>query len=229
MKPSRQALIDSLADGLEAVRPVRPARWSRAWLLAAVVLCGVALWALAPFRGGALHDFLHTPRLMLRVLLGAAVMFVLARAGFALAVPAGGRPWRRAWPALGLLLCWLLLEAAELWWPSLAPSMHGKRAQCLTEGLVFGTLTTLSGLALARRLWPAHGAWSGALLGLGAGLVPALLMEFACMLAPAHVLSFHVVPGLLQGLVGAALGAWWLTPRAATGPRLSKTSGHGEK
>lgn len=220
MKPSRQALIDSLADGLEAVRPVRPARWSRAWLLAAVVLCGAALWAPAPFRSGALHDLLHTPRFLLRVLLGAAVMLVLARAGFALAVPADGRPWRRAWPALGLLLCWLLLEAAELWWPSMAPSMHGKRAQCLTEGLVFGTLTTLTGLALARRLWPVHGAWSGTLLGLGAGLVPALLMEFACMLAPAHVLSFHVLPGLLQGLLGAALGAWWLAPRATTSPRV---------
>lgn len=215
MKPSRQALIDTLADGLEAVRPIRPARWSRAWLLAALVVCGLGLWMLGPFRSGALHDLLHTPRFLFRVLLGAAVMFVLARDGFALAVPNVGRPWRRALPALGLLLGWLLLEVAELWWPSVAPSMHGKRDHCLGEGLLFGTLTLLTGLALARRLWPVHGAWSGALLGLGAGLVPALLMQFACMLAPAHGLSFHLGPGLLQGLVGAVLGAWWLTPRAA--------------
>ena len=48
-------------------------------------------------------------------------------------------------------------------------------------------------------------------VGLVAGLLPALYMQFACMYAPAHILMFHIGPGLavagLAALAGLALSA----------------------
>ena len=48
---------------------------------------------------------------------------------------------------------------------------------------------------------------------LAAGLLPALMMQIACMYEPSHILSFHVLPVVI--LAAFAIGLTWLLTRRA--------------
>ena len=51
-------------------------------------------------------------------------------------------------------------------------------------------------------------------LGLAAGMLPALYMQIACMYLPAHILQFHILPGLMVVFVGAAVALVSRYPRS---------------
>ena len=53
-------------------------------------------------------------------------------------------------------------------------------------------------------------------LGLAAGMLPALYMQLACMYEPTHILSMHILPGLLMVLAGAAIALLWRRPSSGT-------------
>ncbi|MCB1749085.1 MAG: DUF1109 family protein [Gammaproteobacteria bacterium] len=214
MNQPRQRLISDLARGLEPVR-VRRVGVATALLSAAACLlvAAVVLGLLAPYRAGSLHQLVSAPRFLLETLLGVAALAALGAAGLALAVPAIGRPWRRAGPALALLAAWVGLHLYGLVEPALTPSMAGKRAGCDIEVVLVGLPLLAALLVHARRLWPLRGAWSGALLGLAAGAAPALLMQFACMYVPAHILLHHLLPAFVVGGVGLVAGYVLLRPR----------------
>jgi hypothetical protein len=112
-----------------------------------------------------------------------------------------------------LLVAWIGMYVFGVFDPALEPSMAGKREHCWIEAFIYGAPGLALGCYALRRLWPLHGAWSGALLGLAAGAIPALIMQFACMYAPLHIIVFHLLPGLALGAVGAAVGTIVLRPR----------------
>ncbi len=97
--------------------------------------------------------------------------------------------------------------------PALELSMAGKRAHCYLEALLYGSPGLVFGMILMRRLYPLHGAWSGALIGLSAGVMPALIMQFACMYVPLHIIVFHILPGMALAVVGGIAGFFLLHPR----------------
>ena len=214
MKPAREQLIAQLSADLDPVfKPAGSPAVVALWLLGAGLFSVLALWLVAPFRSGSLQQLIDTPRFLLENLLGVLTVGWLGVAGLRLAIPTITPLGRRvAWP-LALLLAWLALYAYGFYAPSLAPSMHGKRPLCVLEAAVDGLPALVWGLWLARRWWPLHGAWTGALLGLSAGAMPALLMQLACMYSPSHIFVFHLLPGLALGAVGALAGKWLLRER----------------
>jgi len=48
-------------------------------------------------------------------------------------------------------------------------------------------------------------------------MMPALYMQLACMYEPAHILSFHILPGLMMVGVGAVIAARWGLRQADAG------------
>ena len=211
MKPAREQLIAQLSADLRPV--VKPAGGSAVlalWLLGAGVFSLLALLLAGPFRVGSMQQMIDSPRFLLENLLGVVTIVWLGIAGLRLAIPSI-TPLRSrvAWP-LVLLTAWLALYAYGFHTPSLPPSMDGKRALCFLEAAVDGLPALLWGLWLARRWWPLHGVWTGGLLGLSAGAMPALLMQLACMYSPSHIFVFHLLPGLALGGVGALAGRWLL-------------------
>jgi hypothetical protein len=213
MNRSRQQLISDLSADLTPVpRPGQPDRLAMLWLMGAALGGILALLALGPFRAGSVVALGVSPRYAIESLLGFVAIAMLGVYGLRLAVPNTGSLTARVAPPLVVLAAWVALYVYGLHDPALPLSMVGKRAHCLVEGLVFGASTLVIGLLVARRLWPLRGAWTGLLLGLAAGALPALVMQFACIVVPTHTLIYHVLPGLAMGGLGAVLGALLLRP-----------------
>jgi len=88
--------------------------------------------------------------------------------------------------------------------------MAGKRAFCVVEVLVYALPLTMAGLLVIRRMLPLSPATTGAWTGFAAGLIPAFLMQLACMHEPWHIIKLHLAPTLGAAAVGALLGYWLL-------------------
>lgn len=214
MNAAREQLIAQLsADLRPVVKPAGSAAAVALWLFAACAFSVFALLLVGPFRVGSLQQLTESPRFLLENLLGVLTVVWLGVTGLRLAIP-DITPVRSrvVWP-LALLAAWLALYAYGFHAPSLPVSMDGKRALCFLEAAVDGLPALLWGLWLAHRWWPLHGAWTGCLLGLSAGAMPALLMQLACMYSPSHIFLFHLVPGLALGGVGALAGKYLLRER----------------
>ena len=82
---------------------------------------------------------------------------------------------------------------------------------CYVETILYGLPSLVIGIYLIGRLWPLHGASTGLIIGLAAGATPALIMQFACMYIPLHIITHHLLPGLLLGIVGLFAGKYFLT------------------
>jgi hypothetical protein len=84
--------------------------------------------------------------------------------------------------------------------------MLGKRPHCFVEVLIYGVPILVAGLLLLRRLAPL-GRWSaGFVMGAAAGVIPALLMQLACIYIPSHILIYHIAPALAVAVLGALAG-----------------------
>jgi len=75
--------------------------------------------------------------------------------------------------------------------------------------MAYAVAPILVALFLIRRLYPLRFVRTAMSVGLAAGMLPALYMQLACMYEPPHILAFHILPGLMMVLVGAAVAALW--------------------
>ncbi|MBT8444428.1 MAG: DUF1109 domain-containing protein [Gammaproteobacteria bacterium] len=205
--------IHTLVDDLTPTgRPSRPGRSALAWWLMATLGTAAVMALVQPFRPGFVGQLIATPRFALETMLGAFVCFGMAWAAFALGVPDVRSPWRRARVPLILLAIWFGLFGIALLAPVLPPSMAGKRPHCALEVILYAAPLTMAGLFVIRRMLPLNAASTGAWLGFAAGLIPAFLMQLACMHEPWHIIKLHLAPTVGAALVGALLG-WWLLRR----------------
>jgi hypothetical protein len=115
---------------------------------------------------------------------------------------------------MSLTAIWLASHIIGFAYPALEPSMLGKRPYCVFETLIYAIPPVLAGLWLARRRYVLRSSKTGALIGLAAGMMPALFMQLACMYEPSHIMTFHIVPGLAIAVPAALAGAWLLRTTA---------------
>jgi len=201
--------IRTLVDDLTPTGgPVRSGRTALLWWIAAMIATGIVMAVVQPFRPGFVDQLLTTPRFAFEIGLGLVVSAAMAQAAFRLGIPDNRSPWRRARGPLVLLAIWLGLFAIAIFSPELEPSKAGHRPMCYLEILLYAFPSTLAGLFIVRRWLPLEAATVGAWMGLAAGLVPAFLMQLACMFEPMHVITWHLLPILGTAAVGA-----WLAPR----------------
>lgn len=196
------SLIEQLAGDLQPVRPLgrRLFAGTLLWLgLSTAYVVGMSA-LLGPTRPGAFEQLTAHPRFLLECLLGALSIVLLAQAGFRSAVPGAiSRGWVIA--AAGITLLWLVNYPLGFISPALEPSMLGKRPHCYLETLILALPPALGALYWQRRLYPLRPLHSAAVVGLAAGMIPALYMQLACMYSPAHILMWHILPGALMALL----------------------------
>ncbi len=213
-----QRLIVALAAALTPTRPA-PGRRVAAlgWIFFAFALTAIGTLVTGPMRPDWRSDTMHTG-FALQLALGAAAGLACLLVGLEHDVPGARRrdPLRVLAALLGV--AWIVTTGSDvaflhdLGLASPSPSMIGKREHCLIEGLALALAPALAALALlaGRAVRPRFmgGAW----LGFAAGLFPALAMQLACMLDPAHALWFHV-PAAFASALAAGLAARFVLPR----------------
>lgn len=207
-----EELIAELAQDLEPVVPVSGVGLrSLLWLAMSTLFAVLAIHWYGPVRPGATQQLLDYPRFLLEIGFGAATIGVFAVAAFRAAIP-GLSGTRLAWVGGTMLTLWLVSYVAGIASPALEPSMLGKREHCVFETFLYGMPPALAGIWLCSRLYPLDNAAVALRVGLAAGLIPALYMQIACMYDPVHALTLHMLPGILVGLVCAAV-AWLMARR----------------
>jgi hypothetical protein len=203
--------IRTLVDDLTPIgKPTHSGRSALLWLSLAMLATGGTMALIQPFRPGFVEQFLTTPRFAVEIILGLIVCAGLAYAAFQLGIPDIRSPWRRARVPLLLLTIWLALFAIAIFAPVFAPSMAGKRPLCYLEVIIYAAPLSLAGLLLIRRMLPLEPVTVGAWMGFAAGLIPAFLMQLACMHGPIHNIAWHLLPTLGAAAIGALLGFWLL-------------------
>ncbi len=207
MRRPRQEWIRELVEDLQPVeRALSPSALAGLWLLGSWIFVAGLTVATGPLRAGVGAQLAGEPRFLLECLLGFAAGGLAIYATGRLSIPGPIATARLATPALLLLALWVGAYLIGLVSPALEPSMLGKRAYCYAQTLVYAAPPLLAALWLLRRAAPLDRIGSGALAGIAAGALPALMMQLACMYDPAHILGHHLAPVAAMALLGAILG-----------------------
>jgi hypothetical protein len=202
-----ETLITELVEELEPVRqPLSVIPAALLWLgLSAAYVIALAL-LLGPFRPGFADQLLQTPVFATEMAAGVGAVFALSFALVQQATPGmSDRLVLRF--AVVLLILWLGHFLVGFIAPVLEPSMLGKRATCALEAYALSLPPLSLAVWLQRRrfvLRPIRATLSAAL---AAAMIPAVLMQVACMYEPTHILLHHVLPvGVVS--TGAVAAAW---------------------
>ena len=204
-----ETLISGLSSKLEPVSPPPNInRLAMAWFALSAIYVVAVTQLIGPIRPGALTQLSTEPRFALETMLGVAAILWFSLLAFRSAIPAA---LSRQFAAAGLVLMalWLAQYVIGFVSPALEPSKLGKRHFCYIETMVYALPVILAGLFFVRRLYPLRPVRTAMSISLVAGMLPALYMQLACMYEPAHILAFHILPGLLMVGVGAGIAAWW--------------------
>ncbi len=200
----KQAFIKELTGRHRRRRPLLQPSW-RAWLwfAAALLLSAACMHTAQVFRPGFAEQLVRHPLFLIEI---ASALLFCAWGGYVLMVSAtpGGRVRRGAVTGLWLLGALFIAGFASSF-TQLAPeaTMVGKREECWHEVVIYGTACLVLFVVMIRRGWVRFSWKLGWLYGLVAGLIPAALMQLACMYVPEHALKFHYLPVLF--LVPAGL------------------------
>ena len=214
MTIDREQLIEHL------VRDSAPVRWwqratvvGTAWFLVAVAYVVVTALLTSPFRAGVGTQLLQHPLFLLETLVALLASVTVTHVAFALSVP--GRISRaRAWLMTTMALtAWLAFFAYGLVEPALDPSMAGKRHLCYVETMTLSLPPLLLGLVMIRRAYPVARGSTGFIIGAAAGMIPAMMMQLACMYIIDHILTHHIAPIAAVSLTGGLLGSFVLRRR----------------
>lgn len=210
---ARLQLIDLLVQDLEPVRPAPSWRWATGgWLVASWLIVGTLILASGSLHADVISRLIEQPLVGAGVILGILTGVGAIAAGLELAVP-GGPPSGRLLAVPGLLLAgWLGLLLIDLshghGGGAVAEMMNAPgRLLCPMQTLLFALPPLAIALVQLDRRVPVASPLAGALVGLAAGLVPAVWMQLACVTDPLHTLTHHLSPLLVLAPLGALAGA----------------------
>ena len=205
MTDRRDALINQLVTDLPSgPKPLVLSKYLLGWLIvSAVFVVGITLYV-APLRPGVGQQLLN-PRFALESIDGLLVVLLIAAIGFKFAIPAANNKLFIG-IGIGITALWVLNYVIGLYYPTLEPSMAGKRDHCIYEIGIYAMLPLVLGLYLVKRGYVLNWPAAGLSIGLASGFIPALLMQFACIYDAEHTLLMHIGPALLVGVLGLVLG-----------------------
>lgn len=197
-------LIDSLSESLPPVTVARHLnRRAIAWLFITLVISVSMIHLFGPIRGMAWQQLIDHPRFALEMLIGIATLVTLSIGAVHSCIP--GRSIKAGLYVSLSLFCLLLSHhLIGLFFPTIEPSLHGKRSHCALEVLVYSIPPLMVAAYMANRFFVLRPIQSTLLFGFTVGLAPALYMQIACMYSAEHALLFHILPGIAVAPLAAS-------------------------
>lgn len=169
-----------------------------------VLVLGVTLWV-NNLRPGWTQQLIDHPRFGVETLSGLIAIILLGVLAFRLGVPGS----KRRLLSISVLISagvWLGSIVWGLVTPSLEFSMAGAREFCRFETLVYALAPFLLSLYFLQRAYVLNWPLSATVAGVASGLVPAWLMQLACVYHPQHILEAHLAPVVVIGVFAAIVG-----------------------
>ena len=203
---NRTELIKHLSTNISPIRP-------RNSILLAAILWFFTSWIyvialsiyLGPLRSGALEALITSPQFAFESFVGFMSGALFCLIAFQESIPGLRHKWLIYLSYISAML-WVSCYVVDLSFPALEPSRVGKRVHCVLEAYLYNTPPLIAGYLLIYRRFPLDSIRAGIFIGISAGMLPALFMQFACMYEPRHILTHHLGPGLVVIAGGAMLG-----------------------
>lgn len=205
MKPSRKHLIDALSEDLTPVKPLNLRAVTIVWYVGAFAFAICMMLLVAPFRENIFTQLATSKQFIFESVLGLIAITILIYRGIALSRPSSETSNKALLLPIGILTLWLGMYVFGYFQPALEPALVGKRPHCSLEVILISIPSMLVGMMIIKKQWPIMPTISALLIGLAAGAIPQLLMQFGCMYETTHILIYHVLPGLGVGAIAAVL------------------------
>lgn len=164
-----------------------------------------------PYRPGFVSQLEASPRFLFEMILGVSISAIAGLGAIRISLPGASSATQLVGLPAAALLVWTGLYVYGLESPALEPSMLGKREHCFYETGLFALPAIIGLFLLFRRRLAINRVCAGLLIGVGATSMPAAIMQIACMYEPWHVLTHHIAPVALLGVV-CALAASRILP-----------------
>lgn len=206
MLQKRDKLINQLVTRLNPVTSsnMGPGK-AMTWIVGSILVVTFLTLISQPFRTGFEEQLMAVPRFALETIIGGLAIFLMGLTVLKLSVP-GASSSLFTGLTIAVTLLWLASYLVGLYIPTLEPSMAGKRPHCVWETILYSLPTIAAGFLIIRKGYVINWTLAGFFLGLTAGLIPAWLMQLACMYAPAHILLTHIAPALVVAMAGMLAG-----------------------
>jgi hypothetical protein len=191
----KQSFIKDLSAKHHRQRPLMPPlRRAVIWFAAAFIISAAWMHAVQVFRPGFVSQLAHHPFFLLEIASALLLAAAGAYAAFVHAIP--GERIARGTSILLWVLTSMFIISLAAGFTGLAPesSKVGARHACWLEVVVYGATVLVVFLLMIRRGWVRFSLNRGLFYGVVAGLIPAALMQLACMYDPMHGVRFHYLP-----------------------------------
>lgn len=203
---NRTDLIKQLS---KRVAPVKP----RSSILLPAILWFICSWLyvislslyLGPLRPDAVAELFTSPQYAFESTIGFIAGTLFCVIAFQESIPGAQRKWL-IYLTYVITVLWIGCYLVGLSFPALQPSMLGKRVHCVLEAYLYSIPPLSVAYLLIYRRFPLNSLRAGIYTGIGAGMVPALFMQFSCMYDPKHMLTHHIGPITVAIIAGAILG-----------------------
>ena len=160
---------------------------------------------LGPLRNGALESLFTSPQFAIESSIGLITAALFCSIALQESIPGLSKQWLVFLSYFSVIL-WVSCYIVGLSFPAFEPSLIGKRAHCVLEAYIYSLPPLIVGYIFIYRRFPLNSLRAGLYIGVSAGILPALFMQFACLYDPLHTLTHHIGPALVTVVGGIALG-----------------------
>lgn len=160
---------------------------------------------LGPLRPNAIESLLISPQFAFESTVGFISGALFCLIAFQESIP-GLRRQRLIYLTYFSAILWISCYVVGLWFPALEPSLIGKRAHCVLEAYLYSIPPLSIAYLIIYLRFPLNSLQAGVFMGIGAGMLPALFMQFSCIYDPQHMLTHHIGPITVTVIAGALLG-----------------------
>ncbi len=204
MNQDHSKFIESIVDDLTEQKSIfSPEKRTLLFLPIYVGSIALIMYMIAPYRENFISDF-QSIHFLFEFLSGIICFGLLIYSSYLSVVP-GALKKRNHIVFLLLVLFYSFVVLMSFSSPALTPSMDGKRATCVFEVLFLSILPLAHLIFLLKRGVFYYKSNITFYAGLACALIPAVIMNIACMYDPIHNFKFHFMPVFIVGAIAALI------------------------